>query len=429
MTLIIKGGRVIDPANGFDGILDIYIEGDKIVQPPKGAKKSDGRLSGADVIDATGKIVAPGLVDMHCHLREPGFEYKEDIASGTRAAAAGGFTTICCMPNTNPVNDSRSVTEFIMAQARNAGFCRVLPIGAITKGSLGTELAEMGEMAEAGCVGFSDDGKPVANAEMMRHALEYAKTFGRTIISHCEEPTLSAGGVMNEGAVSTRLGLRGIPAAAEEVMVAREISLAKLTGGRVHIAHVSTAGSVELIRRAKAEGINVTAETCPHYFTLTDEGVMSYNTYLKVNPPLRTETDRKAIIGGLSDGTIDVIATDHAPHAASEKDVEFDLAPFGISGLETALPLSMALANSGLIPMVELFKKLTINPARALGLTLPTLSPGMVADIVLIDPETEQTVRPEALISKGKNTAFSGLILKGWPIETIHEGKKIAVKP
>lgn len=425
MTVIIKGGRVIDPANGVDGILDIYIEGDKIVQPPKNGKKQ----SGAEVIDAAGKIVAPGLIDMHCHLREPGFEYKEDIASGTRAAAAGGFTTICCMPNTNPVNDSRSVTEFIMAQARNAGFCNVLPIGAITKGSLGLELAEMGEMAEAGCVGFSDDGKPVANAEMMRHALEYAKTFGRTIISHCEEPTLSAGGVMNEGAVSTRLGLRGIPAAAEEVMVARDISLAKLTGGRIHIAHVSTAGSVELIRRAKSDGVNVTAETCPHYFTLTDEGVMSYNTYLKVNPPLRTETDRKAIIEGLSDGTIDVIATDHAPHAASEKDVEFDLAPFGISGLETALPLSMALANSGLIPMVELFKKLTINPARALGLALPSLSPGSIADIVLIDPETEKTVRPEALISKGKNTAFSGLVLKGWPIETIHEGKKIVVKP
>jgi dihydroorotase len=425
MTVIIKGGRVIDPANGTDKVQDIYIEGDRIIEPPKNTKKSND----AEVIDAIGKIVAPGLIDMHCHLREPGFEYKEDIASGTRAAAAGGFTTICCMPNTNPVNDSRSVTEFIMAQARAAGFCKVLPIGAITKGSLGTELAEMGEMAEAGCVGFSDDGKPVANAEMMRHALEYAKTFGRTIISHCEDPALSAGGVMNEGAVSTRLGLRGIPAAAEEVMVARDISLAKLTGARLHIAHVSTAGSVELIRRAKAEGVDVTAETCPHYFTLTDEGLMSYNTYLKVNPPLRTETDRKAIIAGLSDGTIDVIATDHAPHAASEKDVEFDLAPFGISGLETALPLSMALANSGLIPMVELFKKLTINPARALGLALPSLSPGSVADIVLIDPETEKTVRPEALISKGKNTAFSGLILRGWPVETIQEGKKIAVKP
>ncbi len=425
MTLIIKGGRVIDPASGIDKAQDIYIDGDRIVRPPKNNKKP----AGAEVIDAKGLIVAPGLVDMHCHLREPGFEYKEDITSGTRAAAAGGFTTICCMPNTSPVNDSRSVTEFIIAQAKKAGFCKALPIGAITKGSMGAELAEMGEMAEAGCIGFSDDGKPVANAEIMRHALEYAKTFGRTIISHCEEPSLSAGGVMNEGAVSTRLGLRGIPSAAEEVMVARDISLARLTGARLHIAHVSTAGSVELIRRAKAEGINVTAETCPHYFTLTDEGVMSYNTYLKVNPPLRTEADRKAIIRGLSDDTLDVIATDHAPHAASEKDVEFDLAPFGISGLETALALAMALAHSGLIPMVELLKKLTVNPALALGMAPPSLAPGSPADIVLIDPEMEKTVRPEMLLSKGKNTAFSGLVLKGWPIMTIREGKKIESKP
>ncbi|MHB8172867.1 MAG: dihydroorotase [Nitrospirota bacterium] len=423
MSIIIKGGRVIDPVNGVDGIQDVYIEGNKIIQPPKTKKPG-----GAEIIDADGLIVAPGLIDMHCHLRDPGFEYKEDIASGTRAAAAGGFTTICCMPNTNPINDSRSVTEFIISQADKAGFCKVMPIGAITKGSMGTELAEMGEMAGAGCVGFSDDGKPVANAEMMRHALEYSKTFNRTIISHCEESALSAGGVMNEGAVSTRLGLRGIPAAAEEVMVARDISLARLTGARLHIAHVSTAGSVELIRRAKAEGITVTAETCPHYFTLTEEGVMSYNTYLKVNPPLRTEADRKAIIGGLSDGTIDVIATDHAPHAASEKDVEFDLAPFGISGLETALALSMALAHSGLLSMAEMLKKLTLNPARALGLALPSLSPGSVADIVLIDPVAVKTVRPETLISKGKNTAFSGLVLKGWPVGTIHEGKRIAVK-
>ncbi len=419
MTLIIKGGRVIDPLNGTDEIRDIYIEDNKIIQSPK-TKKTNG----VEVIDARGLIVAPGLIDMHCHLREPGFEYKEDIASGTRAAAAGGFTTICCMPNTSPVNDSRSVTEFIIGQAKKAGFCKVLPIGAITKGSMGTELAEMGEMAEAGCIGFSDDGKPVANAEMMRHALEYAKTFGRTIISHCEDTALSAGGVMNEGAVSTRMGLRGIPAAAEEVMVARDISLARLTGARLHIAHVSTAGSVELIRRAKSAGINVTAETCPHYFTLTDEGVMSYNTYLKVNPPLRTEADRKAIIGGLSDGTIDVIATDHAPHAASEKDVEFDLAPFGISGLETALALAMALAHSGLIPMAELLKKLTVNPALAIGMAPPSLLPGSCADIVLIDPETEKTVRPEILLSKGKNTAFSGLVLKGWPVGTILDGRK-----
>ena len=423
MAIVIKKGRVIDPSQGIDAALDILIEGDSITGvAPNGKLKAP---KDADVVDASGRLVVPGLIDMHCHLREPGFEYKEDIESGTRAAAAGGFTTVCCMPNTNPVNDSRSVTEFILRQAEKAGNCRVLPIGAITKGSKGAELAEMGDMAEAGCIAFSDDGKPVAGAEMMRRALEYSKIFGKTIVSHCEEPTLAAGGVMNEGTVSTRLGLRGIPNAAEDVMVARDISLAKLTGGRLHIAHVSTEGSVELIRRAKAEGVAVTAETCPHYFTLTEDKLLDYNTNFKVNPPLRTERDREAIIRGLADGTIDVIATDHAPHAASEKDVEFDLAPFGISGFETALALSLRLADSGRLPLVDIIRKLTVTPAEALGLPAPEIKAGARADIAIIDPALKRTVAPETLLSKGRNTAFAGMELKGWPVCTICNGRVV----
>ncbi|MGA2192431.1 MAG: dihydroorotase [Nitrospirota bacterium] len=422
MGLIIKDGRVIDPATGTDEIKDIYVEDGVITENGR-----NGRGKG-EVIDASGRLVVPGLIDMHCHLREPGFEYKEDIASGTAAAAAGGFATVCCMPNTSPVNDSRSVTGFIIRQAAAAGNCRVIPVGAITKGSAGGELAEMGDMAMAGCMAFSDDGKPVASADMMRRALEYSRAFGLTIISHCEDPSLSEGGVMNEGAVSTRLGLRGIPAAAEEVMVARDIALARLTGGRLHIAHVSTGGSVRLIRQAKSEGLNVTAETCPHYFTLTEEGLMSYNTNLKVNPPLRTSADVEAIIEGLADGTIDAIATDHAPHAASEKEVEFDQAPFGISGFETALPLSMRLVRSGRLKINDLIKKLTVNPALALGLRPPTLSPGMAADITIIDMEAVKTVDPASFLSKGKNSAFTGMELTGWSNLVIVGGKRVVVK-
>ncbi len=423
MKILIKKGRVIDPSQNLDAALDILVEGGKIADvAPSGKLKAP---KDAEVMDASGRLVVPGLIDMHCHLREPGFEYKEDIASGTRAAAAGGFTTVCCMPNTSPVNDSRSVTEFILRQSEKAGNCRVLPIGAITKGSKGAELAEMGDMAEAGCAAFSDDGKPVAGAEMMRRALEYSKVFGKTIISHCEEPTLAAGGVMNEGAVSTRLGLRGIPNAAEDVMVARDIALAKLTGGRLHIAHVSTEGATELIRRAKAEGVTVTAETCPHYFTLTEGKLLDYNTNFKVNPPLRTERDREAIIAGLADGTIDVIATDHAPHAASEKDVEFDLAPFGISGFETALALSLRLADSGLVPLIEIIGKLTVSPAKALGLPMPEIKAGGRADITIIDPALTRKVTPDTLLSKGKNTAFDGMELTGWPVCTICNGRVV----
>ena len=424
MGLLIKGGRVVDPAQGVDEVMDVLVDDGKIAET--GRLDRHYASKGVEVVDAKGKLVLPGLIDMHCHLREPGYEYKEDIKSGTRAAAAGGFTTVCCMPNTKPVNDNRSVTEYILKRANEDGSCRVVPIGAITKGSEGLELTEMGDMADAGCRAFSDDGRPVASAEIMRRALEYAKTFGMTIISHCEDPALSAGGVMNEGAVSTRLGLRGIPSAAEEVMVARDLALARLTGGRLHIAHVSTEGSVMLIRRAKQDGINITAETCPHYFILTEDDVLDYNTYRKVNPPLRTGRDRQAIIEGLRDGTIDVIATDHAPHASSEKDVEFDLAPFGISGFETAVSLSMKLARDGGLSLMELVGKMTVNPAKAIGLDAPSLKVGGVADITIIDPDAVRTVDPKAMLSKGKNTAFTGMELVGWPVLTVLGGRIIS---
>jgi dihydroorotase len=421
MAILIKGGRVIDPAGGIDDSLDILVDRGRIKEIGKGLKASDG--NGVDVIDAAGLIVAPGFIDMHVHLREPGFEYKEDIASGTAAAVAGGFTSVCPMPNTNPVNDNRSVTEYILRRASESGSCNVLPIGSITKGSGGTELSEMADMSDAGCVAFSDDGLPVADASVMRRALEYAKTFGLTLISHAEERSLSSGGVMNEGAMSTKLGLKGIPSSAEEVMTARDINLAGLTGGRLHIAHVSTKGAVELIRRAKADGINVTCETCPHYFTLTDELLHGYDTNLKVNPPIRTEEDRLAIIEGLRDGTIDAIATDHAPHAAYEKDVEFDLAPFGISGIETAVSLSIRLVEDGKLSLPELIGKMTVGPAKAIGIEAPSLAAGRTADITMIDTNMKYKVNAAELVSKGKNTAYHGMELVGRPVVTIVGGK------
>ncbi|MBI5696723.1 MAG: dihydroorotase [Nitrospirae bacterium] len=420
MSILLKGGRVIDPVSNIDKVMDILVEGGVIAEA--GDLSKYYKSKDIEIYDASGKAVTPGLIDIHAHLREPGFEYKEDIASGTRAAAAGGFTTVFCMPNTNPVNDNRAVTEYILKQAAESGACRVIPIGAITKGSLGALLTEMGDMSEAGCPAFSDDGKPVASSEVMRRALEYAKTFGLTIISHCEDPALSAGGVMNEGAVSTRLGLKGIPSAAEDVMVARDIELAKLTGGRLHLAHVSTAGSVGHVRRAKAAGVSVTAETCPHYFTLTDEAVSAYNTNFKVNPPLRTAADMEAVILGLADGTLDVIATDHAPHAASEKAVEFDLAPFGISGFETALALSLRLVETGRLSLKEVIEKLTVNPAKALGMAVPSLAPGARADVTVIDLGLVRTFDPADMLSKGKNTAYAGMTLTGWPVATMSGG-------
>ncbi len=420
MNIIIKNGHIIDPANKVDEKLDILIADGKIAKLGKAGSITS---NDAQVVDAAGKLIVPGLIDMHVHLREPGLEYKETIATGTAAAKAGGFTSVCCMPNTNPVNDNRSVTEFILSQAAREASARVFPIGAITKGSKGEELSEMGELRAAGCVAVSDDGRPVMNAAIMRRAMEYAQVFDLLVISHCEDSSLSAKGVMNEGFVSTELGLRGIPRSAEDVMTARDISLAELTRSRVHIAHVSTAGSVDLLRAAKARGVKVTAETCPHYFALTDEAVRGYNTMAKMNPPLRTAEDVAAIKDGLRDGTIDVIATDHAPHGMDEKSGEFDYAPFGIVGLETALGLSFQLVKEKVLTLQEVICKLSLNPASVLKIGKGTLQAGADADITVIDPDLEWTVDASLFKSKSKNTPFNGTKLKGRAVRTIVGGR------
>jgi dihydroorotase len=420
MNILIKNGHIIDPANKLDGKLDLLITEGKVARL---GKPGSIPANGAETIDAGGKLVVPGLIDMHVHLREPGYEYKETIATGTAAAKAGGFTAVCCMPNTNPVNDSRSVTEFILSQAAEKALARVVPIGAITKGSKGEELAEMGELRDAGCRGVSDDGKPVMSAAVMRRAMEYSKIFDIAVISHCEDASLAAKGVMNEGFVSTELGLRGIPNAAEDVMTARDIELAGLTGARLHICHVSTAGSVRLIREAKQRGIRVTAETCPHYFTLTDEAVRGYNTLAKMNPPLRTAEDVAAIRQGLKDGTIDAITTDHAPHALDEKSVEFDAAPFGIVGLETSVGLSLKLVNDGILPLSDLVTRMSTAPAQIIRCGGGTLSVGAAADVTIIDPNEEWTVHADEFRSKSRNTPFDGWKLKGKAVRTIVGGR------
>jgi dihydroorotase len=419
MNILIKNGHIIDPANKVDEKLDVLVSDGKISRI---GKPGSLPANGSQVIDAAGKFVVPGLIDMHVHLREPGYEYKETIATGTAAAKAGGFASVCCMPNTNPVNDNSSVTEFILAQARSAS-ARVFPIGAVTKGSKGEELADMSELHAAGCVAISDDGNPVMNASMMRRAMEYSRIFDMLIISHCEDRTLSFKGVMNDGIVSTELGLRGIPHAAEDVMTARDISLAELTGCRLHIAHVSTAGSVRLIRDAKSRGVKVTAETCPHYFSLTEEAVRGYNTLAKMNPPLRTMDDVAAIKQGLQDGTIDVIATDHAPHATDEKSGEFDYAPFGIVGLETALGLTLKQVQEGAFSLTEAIRKLSVNPALILKLEKGTLSVGADADMTMIDSNIDWTVDASKFKSKSKNTPFDGWNLRGKAVLTIVGGK------
>jgi dihydroorotase len=438
--LLIRGGRVLDPANGVDLARgDVLIEDGRIVSvgasgstPPPTPSPSTER--GLRVIDANGLVVAPGFVDLHTHLRDPGFEYKETVETGTRAAARGGFTTVCAMPNTEPAMDSRSIVDYVLRRAAEEGLVRVLPIGAVTKGRAGKLLAELGELGDAGCIGFSDDGNPVADAAIMRRALEYASTFGLPIIDHCEDPQL-AGGVMHEGWVSTRLGLKGIPSASEEGMVARDLSLARQTGGHVHIAHLSTAGSVELVRRARADGVRVTAEVTPHHLALSHECVMTrpgtpglaYDTNAKMYPPLRSHEDAAACIEGLRDGTIDAVATDHAPHAVQEKLCEFDEAAFGMIGLETALSLCLRAVDSGALTLPRLIEALTIGPVRALRLDarlpgLGTLSPGAPADVVLFDPSREWEVTPESIASKGKNTPLMGQTLRGQVVATVYAG-------
>lgn len=432
MRIIIENGHIVDPSQGLDGKGDILIENKKIKkiwfhnQRNKKDQEELRSLKGGlstKTFDASGLYILPGLIDMHAHLRDPGYEYKENIKTGTNAAIKGGFTTVCAMPNTDPINDSDVVTTYIIKKSREEGFCSVLPIGAITKKSRGDELAELGIMVEAGAVAFSDDGKPVMNSLIMRRALEYCKPFNVPIISHAEDIYLSDNGVMNEGSLSTFLGLKGIPSSAEEIMVARDILLAKLTKGKLHIAHVSTKGSVQLIRRAKEEGINLTAETCPHYFTLTEEAVTGYNTNAKVNPPLRTEEDIIAIKEAISDGTIDVIATDHAPHHRDEKLQEFDKAPFGISGLETALSLSLKLVHDGVITLYKLVEKMALLPAKILNIGKGTLKIGTDAELIILDLNKEWLVNPDKFISLGKNTPFTNMTLKGMPIITIFHDK------
>lgn len=420
--ILIRNGRIIDPSRRIDGIGSVLVRDGKIARVIIG---DAGQPDAAVIIDAAGMVVMPGLVDMHTHLREPGYEHKETIRTGTLAAVRGGFTVVCPMPNTNPANDNPTVTAFILRKAADEGFCRVRPIGAITKGQLGKELAEIGLMHEAGCVAFSDDGRPVMNSLMMRRALEYAKRFSVPIISHCEDVELAEGGVMNEGALATHLGLRGMPAAAEDVMVARDCLLAGLTGGRLHIAHVSTKGSVEIVRRAKADGVRVTAETCPHYFTITEEAVGGYDTNARVNPPLRTEADVAAIREGLRDGTIDVIATDHAPHHWDDKNIEFDKAASGISGLETALALSLRLVDEGVLSLAQLVDRMSLAPSMILGLRGGTLAEGADADITVIDSPREFTVDPERFASLGRNTPFRGWVLKGVAVLTMVGGRVV----
>ena len=421
MKLLLKNARVVDPSTSVDGSLDVLIVDGRIAKIAKRIADSD-----ATTWDLAGFCICPGFIDMHVHLREPGQEWKETIATGTKAAAAGGFTGVACMPNTQPPIDSRSVVEFVLAQARQHGTVPVYPIGCVTKGQAGVELAEMGDMAVAGARGFSDDGKPVASAGLMRRALEYSRIFDLPVIDHCEEPTLTAGGVAHEGDVATRLGLAGWPGVAEDVMVQRDILLAEYTGGAVHIAHMSTGRSADLVRQAKAAGIRVTCEVTPHHFALTDEAILGYDTHAKMNPPLREESDRVALLAAIADGTVDAIATDHAPHNADEKCVEFSQAPFGVVGLETAVSLGLdRLVHGGVIGLSRLVELMSCGPARILRLDKGSLREGADADITVLDLERKVVVAPESFASKSVNTPFGGFELRGGPVMTIVGGRVV----
>lgn len=423
-NVLIKNGHVIDPSQGIDGMFNITVTDGKIAWVGKGAPPQGNY----ETIDASGHTVTPGFIDLHTHLRQPGFENKETIASGTKAAARGGFTTICAMPNTNPVIDNRQTIDYVNSVALNEAAVRVLPIGCITKGRQGESLANLAEMADAGVIGFSDDGSSVPGARLLKQAMEYCTDIGLPIMEHCEDCSLAEGGQVNEGLIATRLGLAGIPNAAEDIIVARDIALAKLTGARLHLCHISTRGAVELIRHAKTNGVKVTAEVTPHHLTLTEERALGFDTSAKVNPPLRTQADIDALVEGLSDGTLDAIATDHAPHTDTDKCCEFDLAPFGISGLETALGSLMKLVHSSKLSLPVIIDKLTAAPARIIGNKhgiSGSLKVGNPADIVIFDPDAEWMVDTTKFASRGRNTPLAGEILKGRVIMTIFGGNVV----
>jgi dihydroorotase len=421
-SLLLTGGIVIDPASGFSSAGDLVIEDGRIAAI---GAVGEHRRSAAREIDASGLYVVPGLIDMHVHLREPGFEYKETIRSGAAAAVAGGFASVACMANTDPVNDNGAVTNYILDRARIAGAAEVFPIGALSVGLRGERLAEIGEMREAGIVAVSDDGQPVADSALMRRALEYCGMFGMPVIAHEEDPQLAAGGVMNEGTTALRLGLRGMPAAAEEVMVARDLALAELTGGHLHVAHVSTGRAVDLIRVARKRGVRVSAEASCHHLWLTEEAVEGYETNAKMNPPLRTAADVEALRVAVADGTVEVIASDHAPHHRDEKAVEFDAAAMGVIGLETTLPLVLRLVREKVLSLTDAIARLTIGPARVLGLPRGTLAVGAMANVTVIDPKRRWTVDPQTFRSKSRNTPFAGWDMEGRAVLTVVGGRVV----
>jgi dihydroorotase len=429
MKQLLKGGRVVDPLSGLDGDYDVLLDGDRVLRVDRGLPTDDVRV----IEVPRGFVIVPGLIDMHVHLREPGHEHKETIATGTAAAVAGGFTAVACMPNTSPVNDNAGVTQFMLTKAAESDLARVYPIGAVTRGSQGEQLADLAELHAAGCVAVSDDGHPVRTALIMRRALEYTSMLNMPVIDHCEDSSLKGDGVAHEGFHAAALGLRGIPGAAEEIMVARDVTLAGLTGGHVHIAHMSAKGSLRSVRQGKDQGFGVTCEVAPHHFTLTDEALhrpVQYDTNVKMNPPLREATDVAAMLGGIEDGTVDVIATDHAPHHADEKLVEFDRAPFGIVGLETCVPLVLdRLVHAGRISLRRCVELLSVNPARILRRPGGTLAPGSVADITILAPEARVTVHARALRSKSKNTPFDGWELRGAVAATIVGGRAVFRNP